>query len=348
MAICAYNRPHYLEQTIQSVIAQSYKDIKIIIYDNGSTGDDVAQVVGGFSDPRIFYVRFDQNRKDAFNIIMDRCDTEFLVIFHDDDIMLPHMIETELAEIDKHADAAVCAQAYSSIAQIDTDGNLIKRKQNRYSVFEFLSRKKTATVFKKNELIIDNLKRGGNNISCPSAMFRTAKLNFFNLRFRLDCGPAADWLLWLETNSHEEIVVINKPLLFYRVHDKSDSHLAYEDGRMLESYIYIIKWLSKNGFESGVHRMIDKLLSAGIVHSTIDLQHAKDRIKQIKDEHGLEIPNKCKRRLVTISLSAMAKKVLKKEATIQDYIAERKKAISIIGVPPLFGRELEWLAKCFI
>ena len=52
----SYNRAHILPRAIESILGQTYKDIELIIVDDGSS-DNTAEVVGRFSDSRIVYVR---------------------------------------------------------------------------------------------------------------------------------------------------------------------------------------------------------------------------------------------------------------------------------------------------
>lgn len=57
-----YKRAHVLPFAIRSVLAQTYANWELIVVDDHSP-DDTAQVVAGFSDPRIRYVRNDPNLK---------------------------------------------------------------------------------------------------------------------------------------------------------------------------------------------------------------------------------------------------------------------------------------------
>ena len=52
----SYNRAHILPRAIESILGKTYKDIELIIVDDGSS-DNTAEVVGRFSDSRIVYVR---------------------------------------------------------------------------------------------------------------------------------------------------------------------------------------------------------------------------------------------------------------------------------------------------
>ena len=55
-----YNRAHLLPHAIRSVLAQTYRNIELIVIDDDSK-DDTAQVVAAFADPRIRYFRNPEN-----------------------------------------------------------------------------------------------------------------------------------------------------------------------------------------------------------------------------------------------------------------------------------------------
>lgn len=58
VSICipAYNAAKFLEETIKSVLGQTYSNIQLIVVDNAST-DETGEIVRSFEDDRITYVR---------------------------------------------------------------------------------------------------------------------------------------------------------------------------------------------------------------------------------------------------------------------------------------------------
>jgi glycosyltransferase involved in cell wall biosynthesis len=51
VCICTYNRAEMLRESIQSVLNQSYRDMKIVVLDNCST-DNTKELVLSFNDER--------------------------------------------------------------------------------------------------------------------------------------------------------------------------------------------------------------------------------------------------------------------------------------------------------
>lgn len=60
VVIPTFNRARYLGEAIQSVLLQSYRELQVIVVDDGST-DDTGAVVRTISDPRVRYI-YQENR----------------------------------------------------------------------------------------------------------------------------------------------------------------------------------------------------------------------------------------------------------------------------------------------
>ena len=56
VVIPLFNKEVPIGRTLESVLAQSYRDFEVVVVDDGSR-DDGAAVVEGFADPRIRLIR---------------------------------------------------------------------------------------------------------------------------------------------------------------------------------------------------------------------------------------------------------------------------------------------------
>jgi glycosyltransferase involved in cell wall biosynthesis len=100
-----YNRTRPLVAAMESVLAQSYGDLELIVVDDASS-DDVASVVKGFADARVRYMRRDRNggagaaRNTGLAAARGR-----LIAFQDsDDLWLPGKLERQVAFFDTLSD----------------------------------------------------------------------------------------------------------------------------------------------------------------------------------------------------------------------------------------------------
>lgn len=345
VAICTYNRANtgYLEQAIQSVINQVYEDINIVVYDNGST-DNTFDVVSNFTDSRLTYVKIQKNTRDIFNIILSACNTEYIIIFHDDDIMLPHMVETEVRILDEHPNAAIVGQISSPMMIVDSNGKAVYK---HIPIFNSL------IIFNRHELIKNNLKHGVDIITCPSVMFRHAFIKKFNFKFDLKCGPAVDWLMWLQINTNEcQIIGVKKLLIKYRVHSKSDTHYCNKTGVFLDSFYYIEQWLISNGF-TDTQMLKDKFISHAIMPFGKKLFLNETIITDIK-VYLAELSNKYswqpkhKNTIAEGLLYDSVNIIIREKISFSEYFKLRFLISQSLGSTPSLTRELKWILKFLI
>lgn len=107
-----YRRPQLLKRAIESVLAQTYPDFLLCIYDNAS-GDETAEVAHSFQqrDSRIHYHCHPQNIGSLANFAygIERVQTPYFSVFSDDDHLLPTLFATALATYRKYPDAGMVA-----------------------------------------------------------------------------------------------------------------------------------------------------------------------------------------------------------------------------------------------
>lgn len=95
--IPTYNRRHLLGRAIESVLKQSYRDLRLVIVDDAST-DGTETFLRGLCDPRIDVIRHEHNRGAAAarNTGLDRADSEFVAFLDSDDAWLEPKLERQL------------------------------------------------------------------------------------------------------------------------------------------------------------------------------------------------------------------------------------------------------------
>jgi len=92
-----YNGMPYLRPAVESVLAQTLRDYRFVIVNDGST-DGTAAYLNQLGDPRVFVLhQANQGTAAAANRGLAHCDTEFVARMDSDDISLPMRLETQLA-----------------------------------------------------------------------------------------------------------------------------------------------------------------------------------------------------------------------------------------------------------
>ncbi len=118
----SYNRAALLCRAITSALRQTFRDYELIIVDDAST-DATAEAVSAFCDPRLRYIRMEQNRgvSAARNIGIRAASGRFVTFLDDDDEFMPDL----LAEMYAHlADApASVGFAWCSVRRVKLTSN---------------------------------------------------------------------------------------------------------------------------------------------------------------------------------------------------------------------------------
>ncbi len=88
VVIPTFNRARFLPVAVDSVLAQTYGDFRLLIADNAST-DETAEIVARYDDPRIDYVRRPENVGITanHNLALRDVASEYCLIVPDDDVL---------------------------------------------------------------------------------------------------------------------------------------------------------------------------------------------------------------------------------------------------------------------
>lgn len=130
IAIPTFNRANgFLKQALQSAISQTYGHLEIIVSDNCST-DHTEQLVTGYNDNRIRYIKHPRNIGAAnnFNCCVHQAKGDYFLLLHDDDLIDPDFIEACVSELKGNY---TIGAVFTGIRVIDEDGNILNETPNR-------------------------------------------------------------------------------------------------------------------------------------------------------------------------------------------------------------------------
>ncbi|QWE30979.1 glycosyltransferase family 2 protein [Polynucleobacter sp. Adler-ghost] len=99
----AFNSESYINEAIDSILDQTYDNIQLIIYDDGST-DATRTLIKDYLDPRIIGIFADQNYGvvHARNVMIDRAEGKYIALMDADDIAHPSRIEKQLVYLENN------------------------------------------------------------------------------------------------------------------------------------------------------------------------------------------------------------------------------------------------------
>ena len=107
VAICMYNAAKYIEETLESLMAQTVQDYQLLIINDCSTDNSVDIVKKFFNEhPRQYeLVNLEKNQGIAYarNFALNKSTTKYLVFIDSDDIPLPTLLQEEYEVLSKDA-----------------------------------------------------------------------------------------------------------------------------------------------------------------------------------------------------------------------------------------------------
>ena len=208
MKICicipTYNQSAFVGRAVESCLAQTGVEVRVIISDDAST-DDTTTVMRRFAeDPRVVYHRRPKNLGIAANAgwVMAQADTEFFVRLDSDDLLAPNYSATLATALRKNPTAGV---AHAIVREID--------QNDQFERTRYLAR--TAGLQSAEIAIKEGIK--GYRVAANICMFRRSALPAGPV-YRLDMNFCEDWDLFLRiADAGWANFYIDRELCSYRV-----------------------------------------------------------------------------------------------------------------------------------
>jgi glycosyltransferase involved in cell wall biosynthesis len=215
--IPTYNRATYLKEAVDSVFAQTFKDIEILILDNCST-DNTAEVVAQYGDSRIWYIRNESNVGiiGNHNKALAAARGKYVYIFSDDDVMSDAdnlMLKVDVME--KYPNVGLVHGSITMIngAGLHIGGNWAVNHTD-WGVVTSKPLMSGATAY---EILYNRM----NFINMPTVLLRRSLVEQYRIEFNNQIKFLLDWAMWLQMALVGDVYYIDKPQVAYRVHDKN-------------------------------------------------------------------------------------------------------------------------------
>ncbi len=240
IVIPCYNQGHYLKEAIDSVFNQTYKNVQVIVVDDGST-DNTKQVCNGFEN-KVQYVYVERvGLSAARNIGVQFAKGDFVVFLDADDYLYENAVELNLYFFAAYKNNAFVSGAHDKIDETGTymnadiatskeAGNYISLLQGNYIAME-------ATVMYRIDL-------------------------FFYFHFDTHLSSCEDYDLNLKISRQFPVFHHEKKIAAYRMHS---ANMSKNINNMLENALKVLKRQEKflrNGeerkaFQQGIENWLN-------------------------------------------------------------------------------------------
>lgn len=240
VVIPLYNGARYITKTVDSVLAQTFKDYEIVIADDGST-DGSSEILHGLYGNNIKYFKQDNSGiSSARNMAIRESRGEFIALLDHDDMWFPDKLAKQMELFNKIPGLGL---VYSNSFIIDgygaRQGTLfdIEPPHSGYVFYDLLR---------------------ANFIPVMTALIRKSVINetgLFNEQFRI----VEDWDFFLRIAKIYEVGYIDEPLAEYRVHPSGFSKkrilMLKELNEVIDLYTGKEKVERKKLAEMGIYRI---------------------------------------------------------------------------------------------
>jgi glycosyltransferase involved in cell wall biosynthesis len=257
-----YNGARWISQSIESVLAQTYNDLELIIIDDGSK-DNSREIISSYLyDKRIHYI-YQENKgfSSALNEGIRESTGDFIGFIGQDDLYMPNKLQIQVKYLNEHKNIDL---VHSNYCFIDSNGQVIGVRDMK--VPKFSSRWKMIEY-----LFINNF------IGFETVLVRRNCFDEVGL-FDERMTGFSDHDMWLRIAGKFNIAYINLILVKKRKHERQLSRTAFEKC-LRDEFLMINKAIKQYPF---LRKAIGKKL-AGLYYSsgiTLLEKGAKEEAKQ--------------------------------------------------------------------
>jgi GT2 family glycosyltransferase len=227
VAIVTRQQAHYLRGAIESVLAQTFDDVEIVVCDDGST-DATTEVVAGFGD-RVRYLSHGRQLgvAEARNSCLAASRGRFIAWLDSDDVYHPHMLETQSLVLDREPEVLL---VHGGFELIDVEGRRLADWPPPFDrdVVEIGSDA-------LGELLLANY------VSAPTVMVRRELYDRVGGYLHSLRRSSEDWEMWLRAAAVGDLAFTARHVARYRIHPASLSATTSTNGVRLRADVVAVK-----------------------------------------------------------------------------------------------------------
>ncbi len=262
--IPTFNRSHIIERAIQSVVDQNYKNIELIIVDDGSV-DNTKEIVSKYD---CIYIKTENHGvSHARNQGVDKASGEWIAFLDSDDQWLPKKLESQLSYLNENPN---CEFIHTNEIWIRNGVRVNpNKKYKKAGADQFIPSLKLCAI-------------------SPSTVLMSKKLFFKHGGFREDYPCCEDYDLWLKITSEIEVGYLEE--FHINKFGGHEDQLSHKYKAMDYYRVKSLYWILKNKSLSNIkkeallkvlNKKCEILIKGFIKHN--NLEHL-DEVKSIQVE----------------------------------------------------------------
>ena len=270
--IPAYNHENFVQETINSIINQTYSNIELLIIDDGSQDSTWEKILDMQPQCKQRFVNtYFLTQKNSgtcitLNKMLKIAKGEYLYIIASDDIAKPQAIEKEINFLSQNPDYSLVVgnnefiDNNSKICYWDRNKNTVYNKDKAtYLTFADFLKENKPFDFSSDEFGTYHTLYTGNYI--PNG-YLIRKAIYEQIEPFTPDAPLEDWFLMLQISKYSKMKYIDEVLFSYRWHDsntiKNKEKVRFLLKKTREYEEYILQHLEKSKVKKDVIEIIEK------------------------------------------------------------------------------------------
>jgi glycosyltransferase involved in cell wall biosynthesis len=278
--IPVYNGEKYIEKCLTSLLNQTYKDINIIVADDGST-DKTAKILENYSknhsNIKVFHKNNESSISKTRNFLLEKITSPFFTFFDSDDYAEETYLEELMTILVKYdADISFCGKSRHS----DKKEVNLKKKNKKLKQIIFMNKQECIA-----EMISSKLFNG--TVYCK--LFKTSLLQDIKFDVNIHYGEDLDFCYKIIKNANS-FVMTPKKLYHYIVRNGSIVTSKFKESKLtcLDCYEKIIDDVSGNDELYICARSMHGLIAIELLYYTwrdkYKNKEVKNKLKKIIEE----------------------------------------------------------------
>lgn len=237
IALPVYKRTDYIRSALDSAVNQTVK-CRILLIDNHSPHNEFKTIVESYHNPLIKYIKTSETvpQDENFNNCIRHCETPWLTILHDDDMLHCQYVEMAQKIIGKYGSriggfAVSCnvgPEPWDKLSMPVTLTSEFKKVKDSYFYFSQLSPFVGVTINKEMAL----------------------KLNGFNISLH----PIADFDFWCRISTNSTMLFVEQVLAYYRISPNQSTNTLI-DAMINNVYKYRLSLIEKGKYDNFLTRL---------------------------------------------------------------------------------------------
>lgn len=228
--IPVFNGEAYLRECLDSILAQTYPRIEVIVMDDAST-DSTPSIVSSYGE-RVTCHRQVENRGIYGNMNdgIARARGELIAFYHADDVYEPTIVEREVAAFQRfpQVGAVFCLDSFIDAAGLPLGRLSLPAMVRGGHPLEY-------------KLILNALLTYKNRfLRCPSCMIPAAVYREVGVYRDTEFRNTSDLEMWLRVTRRYPLLILEEPLFRYRHHQHSSARRYHRLRTVPENYFRIL------------------------------------------------------------------------------------------------------------